>query len=95
MGRLNMRQRTVVVIGFGAGLYFVGSWITGGGRAVTGWSSYAPLSAGPPSLGGPWLHPWVRLVIWLTLVAVWVSGSVVLLRTSRSPRAQGSSDLDP
>ena len=95
MGNFNMRQRIVVVIGFGAGLYFVGNWITGRGKAVTGWSSYGPLSVSSPNLGEPWLHPWVRLVIWLTVVAVWVLGSVVLLRSTRSPRAQGSSDLDP
>jgi len=95
MGGLNMRQRIVVVIGFGAGLYFVGGWITGGSRAATGWTSYAPLSAGSPNLGDPWLHPWVRLLVWLTVVAVWVVSSAALLRSTRSPRVQGSSDLDP
>src|SRR5450756_2350469 len=91
MGKLNMRQRLVVVIGFGAGLYFVGSWITTRGRVVTGWSSYAPLSVNSPQLGEPWLHPWVQLVIWLALVSIWVLGSMVLLRPPRSSSAEGSS----
>lgn len=94
MGNLNMRQRIVVVIGFGAGLYFVGSWITSRGRPATGWTSYAPLSASPPNLGEPWLHPWVRLVIWLALVLFWVLGSVVLLRSPRPSNAESSSELN-
>jgi hypothetical protein len=79
IAHLNSRQRVVVVVGLGVALYVVGDWIT----TVTssfGWVAYAPLSntvSEPP--GG--LYPWVRLVIWLVLILIWVFASVVLLRT--------------
>ena len=78
MNRLNLPQRIVLVIGWGAMLWFFGLWVTGIGTAF-GWVAYAPLSntfAGP---GG--LHPWVRLLIWLVLVVVWMAGAMWLLRT--------------
>ena len=40
----------------------------------------------PDGPGG--LHPWVRLIVWLVLILVWVVASVVLLR-SPSPGADG------
>jgi heme/copper-type cytochrome/quinol oxidase subunit 1 len=84
---LNIRQRAVVVVGIGAGLFFFGSWATTRGQGGSGWVAYAPLSntINASDLPGPGLHPWVRLLIWLALIAVWVVVGVVLLR-SRSPR---------
>ncbi len=81
----NFRQRAVVIVGFGAGLFFFGSWLTTrGGRQ--GWVAYAPLSntvnaSYPPGVG---LQPWVRLLIWLALVVVWVVVGVILLRSRRA-----------
>ena len=91
---LNTRQRVVVVIGTGAGLFFFGSWLTTRGQGGSGWVAYAPLSntvnaAGP---AGPGLHPWVRLLVWLALVAVWVVVGVVLLRSRRPEDAPGTVD---
>ena len=77
----NARQRIVVVIGLGAGLYFFGSWATTRGEVGSPWVAYAPLSENnsPNWSGG--LHAWVRLLIWLALVAIWAGAGVFLLRS--------------
>jgi hypothetical protein len=82
-GGLNRVQRIVITIGLGLGMYVFGGWITTRGGPGSGWVAYAPLSntLGPSdAIGG--LHPWVRLLIWLALIAVWVMASVWLLRSS-------------
>jgi len=90
--RFNMAQRLVVVFGLGAAFYLIGGWVTSLNSA-TGWVGYAPLSTGSftygsaPFLGG--FHPWVRFVIWLVLIAVWVGISLTLLR---SPPLEITSD---
>ena len=80
---LNLPQRVVIVVGWGAALYFVGLWTTSlGSYGDTGWVGYAPLSKSfsIPSFGG--LHSWVRLVIWLVFVLVWTITSLALLKDS-------------
>ena len=91
---LNVRQRIVVVIGVGVGLYFLGGWLTTRGGAGTGWVAYAPLSnpVNTAELPGPGLHPWVRLLIWLALIAVWVVTGVVLLRSRPAREPPGPAD---
>ena len=82
MNRLNLRQRIVGVIGLGVGLWFFGQWATSWG--AVGWVGYAPLSNTtfvPP--GG--LHAWVRLLIWLALTLVWVTLSMIILRSGPNP----------
>lgn len=89
-GALNVRQRVVVIVGLGAGLYFFGSWLTTRGEGgSSGWVAYAPLSGAvnASDLPGPGLHPWVRLLIWLALTAVWVVVGVGLLRQRRPGEA--------
>lgn len=89
----NIRQRVVVVIGFGAGLFFFGGWLTTRGEGGSGWVSYAPLTAaGPAGYSGPGLHPWVRLLIWLALIVVWIIVGVVLLRSRPVDESSGSAD---
>ncbi len=90
--KFNFAQRLVVVLGLGAVLYLIGSWATSL-DSFYGWVGYAPLSTGSATYGSatsaPFgmpslvsgLHPWVRLVIWLVLIAVWVGVSLVLLRS--------------
>ncbi len=76
----NNAQRVVLVVGAGVALYVVGLWLTGlGSHLPTGWVGYAPLGSGL-AIGG--LHPWVRLLIWIAVVATWVTFSVTVLRTS-------------
>jgi hypothetical protein len=79
---LNVHQRIIVLIGLGAGFYVFGSWLTTRGEGGSGWVAYAPLSRAidAADLPGPGLHPWVRLLIWLALIAVWVLVGVALLR---------------
>ena len=94
--RLNVRQRVVIVIGFGVGLYFLGSWVTALGRRGTsfGWVAYAPLSrsVNTADLPGSGLHPWVRLLIWLLLTVVWAIVGVLLLRSTPAPTDGGQAN---
>ena len=84
----NVRQRVVVLVGLGAALFFFGGWLTTRGQGGSGWVAYAPLShtIDASDLPGPGLHPWVRLLIWLALIAVWVMVGALLMRT-RTPNA--------
>lgn len=83
---LNHSQRIIIVVGAGIALFFFGAWaMTWGTRGLTGWVGYAPLSnTASLTFLGTGLHPWVRLVVWLIIVAVWVGFSLVTLR-SRTP----------
>jgi hypothetical protein len=91
-GTLNTRQRIVVVIGLGVGLYFFGGWVTTRGGVGAGWVAYAPLSntVNTANYPGQGLHPWVRLIIWLALIAVWVLASVALLRSRSESETEDS-----
>ena len=76
-------QRVVIIVGLGLALGCFGAWLTTRGiGGQNGWVAYAPLSNTYNAPGG--LHPWVRLVIWLVLILVWVVVSVVLLRPPAS-----------
>lgn len=90
----NVRQRVVVVVGTGAALLFFGSWLTTRGQGGSGWVAYAPLSdtINATDLPAPGFHPWVRLLIWLALIAIWVAVGVVLLRTRSPEDSSGSAD---
>jgi heme/copper-type cytochrome/quinol oxidase subunit 1 len=73
-------QRVVVVIALGLALGAVGSYLVHlGGGIRTGWYGYAPLTATfqPPGTGLP---TWLRLLIWLVLIAVWALASIRVLR---------------
>jgi hypothetical protein len=75
---LSTGQRVVLVIGTAMALYEVGAYITTLGSG-TGWVGYAPLTSPQiPLVGG--LHPWIRLVVWLALVVIWVGTSLLLLK---------------
>jgi hypothetical protein len=78
--KLNPAQRIVVVVGLAFAMWELGHWVTTrGGRF--GWVAYAPLSRttfAPTPPGA--LHPWVQLLVWLALVAVWVVASLFVLR---------------
>jgi hypothetical protein len=83
---LNHSQSIVVVIGLGLALYVLGDWLTAlGSHSPTGWVGYAPLSTGDV-FGG--FHPWLRLIIWLLLIAVWGRSSTALLSTRSSEQHQ-------
>ena len=76
---LNRVQRLVIVVALGFALYESGQWLTSLGSNLNfGWVAYAPLSK---QFSPDGLHPWVRFVIWLALIAIWALVSVTLLRT--------------
>ncbi|MHB1089121.1 MAG: hypothetical protein ACYC19_10225 [Acidimicrobiales bacterium] len=92
----NSSQRLVVVFGLGAALYLFGVWVTSF-NSNYGWVGYAPLARGSATYGsatsgvfaassiGGGFYPWVRFVIWLVLIAIWMGVSLALLRSpSRS-----------
>jgi heme/copper-type cytochrome/quinol oxidase subunit 1 len=79
---LNRAQRIVIVVGLGVALLALGEWLTAlGSNLPYGWVAYAPLSG---QFGPDGLHPWVRLIIWLVLITVWVLLSLRLLGTETS-----------
>jgi uncharacterized membrane protein YwaF len=84
LSALNRAQCTALVVGFGVALYVLGQWLTSLGSTLNyGWVAYAPLSK---SLNPGGLHPWVRYVIWLVLIAIWTLASMALLRSRIASR---------
>ncbi|MBO0831620.1 MAG: hypothetical protein J2P28_02940 [Actinobacteria bacterium] len=76
--RLSMPQRVVIVIALGLALGALDSYLVSlGGPFPRGWFAYAPLQ--PPQIG---MAPWLRLVIFLVLIALWLLASIRVLRPS-------------
>jgi heme/copper-type cytochrome/quinol oxidase subunit 1 len=79
-------QRVVIVVALGLVLAVVGSFVTSLGSAAVGWYAYSPLTSA--SFGpGHGLPSWVRLLIWLALIAIWAAASIRLLRPSPAKSA--------
>src|SRR5271155_5819684 len=83
MSRFNRGQRVIAIVAWGIALYFVGQYLTTLGTPFGsfGWVAYAPNSHVYFS-SGLWLTPLECLFVWLGLAALWLVGSVLLLRTS-------------
>ncbi|HEY5092080.1 MAG TPA: hypothetical protein VII60_02360 [Acidimicrobiales bacterium] len=80
---LSGSQRGVIVVALAFSIYFFGQWLLEtwefGSRGNTGWVGYAPLNNS--SIGQlRILHPWVILLLWLILIAVWSFASLAILR---------------
>jgi heme/copper-type cytochrome/quinol oxidase subunit 1 len=78
--RLSSPQRVVAVVALGLALAVAGSYLVSlGGGPRSGWYAYAPLAS---SLDAPGtgLPGWLRLIIWLALIAVWALASIRVLR---------------
>lgn len=87
LSRLSLGQRVVLVIGLAAALVVIGEYSTTA-DSFTGWTGYAPLSvSGSPFVVPGGVAPWVRLLVWLALVAIWVAGSLPLMRSRPATRA--------
>jgi hypothetical protein len=87
---LSRAQRLVVVVALGLALGALGSYLTslGGRPAAFGWYAYSPLTASAYAPGGG-LAGWLRLIIWLALIALWALVSVKVLRPPPEKDASG------
>jgi uncharacterized membrane protein YwaF len=81
---LSGSQRGVIVVALGLAIYVFGQWLLEtwefGSRANFGWVAYAPLSTSLNTGQLRILHPWVILLFWLILIAVWLFASLILLQ---------------
>lgn len=81
---LGLAQRIVLVIALAIAFAFLGRYLVSlGQEREFGWFAYAPLNSSL-QLPNHGLRPWLRLVIWLALIAVWCAASVYLLRPHRA-----------
>jgi uncharacterized membrane protein YwaF len=80
---LSGSQRGVIVVALGFAIYFIGQWLLEtwefGSRGNFGWVAYAPLSNSFNPAQIRILHPWVILLFWLILIAVWTIASLAIL----------------
>jgi hypothetical protein len=86
---LSKAQRVVVVVALGLALEALGSYLTSlGGGPAFGWYAYSPLTSSlyAPSGGLP---GWLRLIIWLALIGLWVLASLKVLRPPPGNGASG------
>jgi hypothetical protein len=80
---LSKSQRVVVVIALGLALETLGSYLVNvGSGLVAGLYTYSPFTAGGGFLAPSGLDPWLRVIIWLVLIALWAAGSIRVLRPS-------------
>jgi membrane-bound ClpP family serine protease len=95
--RLALAQRVVLVISLGLALLAVGLYVstlglsgTAGGIANATFLSPSQAFTPPMVLSpvGPDLTPWEQLLVWLGLILVWATGSIVILRASRATPAE-------
>lgn len=82
---LNLVQRIVIVVALGVALSDLASYLINM-VTYTGWTAYAPLTTGSSA---PALRAWIRPVINLASVLVWVTASVPILRTPKDHTGQG------
>lgn len=73
----------MVVIALGVACGAAGAYLVNLGSAGGyGWYAYAPLTSQAIYPLDAGLHGWVRLLIWLVLVALWALVSIRVLRSS-------------
>jgi uncharacterized membrane protein YwaF len=79
-----------VVVALGFALYLVGRWLLEtwefGARGNFGWVAYAPLSHSFHLDQVRLVHPWVILLFWLLLLALWLVASLAILRSRSDER---------
>jgi hypothetical protein len=81
--RLERSQRVVLVVGLALVCYVLANWLTSIDSGLTGWVGYAPLQESSFRLTNGGLQPWVRVVIWIFFIVLWVLPSLWLLRPAR------------
>ena len=78
--RINRSQRIIIVIGLGALLFIVSSWmVTWGSHLPYGSATFTTQNHGF-DVGG--FHPWVKVAIWVVATALWAAVSIALMRTN-------------
>ena len=84
--RLGLAQRIVLVIGLALALLILGTYVVSIGNPTGnfGWFGYAP-PARRILVEDTTLAPWQQLLIWLGLVALWTTASIVVLKRPREP----------
>jgi hypothetical protein len=95
--RLSKPQRIIVVIALGIAFDAVGTYVMNRGNpfANSGWYGFAPLTPGISEFSGGFyavptgLHGWVRLLIWLALIALWALASIRVLRPASEQPPHG------
>lgn len=92
--RLNVPQRIVLVVAFGAALRVIGWWALEEQRAADGWTSYAPTSTPLLSGSAPRFSPLVVTFGYLVLLTLWAAGSVWIFGSSAGPEERPSARPD-
>lgn len=84
-GTLSLAQRIVLVVALALALAVLGRYLVslGGGPFARYFGSVAHAPLASPGLAYLGLRPWLRLVVWLGLIALWAVASVRLLRPGR------------
>lgn len=100
LGRFALAQRVVLVISLGLALLAVGVYVSTLGLSGTAGgfenATFLTPSQGftPPmvlSPVGPDLTPWEQLLVWLGLILVWSTVSIVILRADHARPADSGS----
>ena len=86
MHRLNRAQRVVLVVGWGLVLLALARYVVADldQPGPADWFNYAPGTLGSADGDDPSVGP---LLVWLVATALWVAGSLLLLRTHPDDRA--------
>jgi hypothetical protein len=85
-------QRIVVVIGLAVALLLLGRYLVQVGQPRNfGWFAYAPLNTAESgsysstvAISHHGIRPWLRLLIWLGLVAVWTGAAFAIFHRRKA-----------
>ena len=92
--RWNQRQRVVLVVAMGLGLFVLWNWVQAGGWRRDhdgGWFNYAP-NNGVVFQGSHPTNATLRLVVQVTFILVWAIPSIWILRArAQQPDATAAS----
>ena len=86
LDRLGLAQRIVLIIGLALALLTLGTYVASIGNPTGnfGWFGYAPPTR-RILVEDTTLAPWHQLLIWLGLVALWTTASIVMLKRPSEP----------
>jgi heme/copper-type cytochrome/quinol oxidase subunit 1 len=86
-----LAQRIILVVALALAFAVLGRYLVSlggiGHHGNFGWYAYAPLNSSSPVPSGG-TRPWLRVLVWLGLIAVWAMASARLLRAASKRRPQ-------